>query len=369
MGLVALHRFSQNDQRRKQRGMFARWARRTEVEHLAESLKEQYNEQIPNVEERVHKMGLPQRCETLDSELTRLQDEKVSAKFVEECVAEIDKKIAPMADMQIKLVAHDGSIGKIEESQKEQSGKLSSVDKKVQDSMQQILAVETNFAEFAKATKESLAKDILLVWNSVKQLDVAKADKKDIDSFALETSNRDQLSGRRLEDFQAELRELAGKAREEGRHAQEKWSQVHNRLDETTRQITHWEGMWDKLSSFVEDIVGKVAELQGVDAPGRSSFRSANRASSRERNRQEIPQLPIQADGGGPDGSAGIRGASPTRNVTGDAADLWAKSAKPFVDASIDQAMSRQSSSARLRLPPRPKSATNIRRPHDRARC
>lgn len=104
-----------------------------------------------------------------------------------------------------------------------------------------------------------MIRDVLLIWNSIKQLDTAKADKKDVDSFALETGNRDKLSTRRVEDLEADI---ASRCRQDTLRSQEKWTEVEGRLDESGRQFRHWEQMWEKLSGFVEDVVQKIGDLQ-----------------------------------------------------------------------------------------------------------
>lgn len=40
---------------------------------------------------------------------------------------------------------------------------------------------------------QGIMKDVLLIWTAVKQLDAAKADKRELDAFANEASTRDQV--------------------------------------------------------------------------------------------------------------------------------------------------------------------------------
>merc|ERR1711972_467397 len=101
------------------------------------------------------------------------------------------------------------------------------------------------------------------MWNSIKQLDVAKADKKDLDAFVVETSSRDKLSLRRFEDLETDV---ATRVREEVLQTQERWTGLDNRVEENAKQFKHWEKMWEKLAGFVEDLVQKIAELQGAPA-------------------------------------------------------------------------------------------------------
>merc|ERR1711988_1783781 len=79
---------------------------------------------------------------------------------------------------------------------------------------------------------------------------------------------------------------------------QEKWNQVDGRLDESSRNISHWEQLWGKLAGCVEDLVTKIQDLQaqvGDDGKLPATMRPLGRPSSRRSlslSRAEVPVLP-----------------------------------------------------------------------------
>merc|ERR1719207_382171 len=131
--------------------------------------------------------------------------------------------------------------------------RLQSIDKRVDEAMKSIADVNETLVDFSK-TKEvqQMMRDILLIWNSIKQLDAAKADKKDLDSFAVENTNQQKRAARKLEDLETEHQ---NRAEEDKRRNQEKWTELQGKLDDSNKQLRHWEQMWEKLASFVEDLV------------------------------------------------------------------------------------------------------------------
>ena len=53
-----------------------------------------------------------------------------------------------------------------------------------------------------------MVKDVLLIWYSIKQLDATKADKKDMEAYALESINREKAPVR--EEVMSKNQEMKG---------------------------------------------------------------------------------------------------------------------------------------------------------------
>merc|ERR1711933_95050 len=107
--------------------------------------------------------------------------------------------------------------------------------------------------------------DVLVVWNAVKQLDVVKVDKKEIDVFVSETCSKDRLASKRLEDLQSDVssrRDELSRIQEKFARVQDKCMELDGKVDGSERQITHWEQMWEKLAALVDDLVTKIDDLQ-----------------------------------------------------------------------------------------------------------
>merc|ERR1719159_968171 len=129
--------------------------------------------------------------------------------------------------------------------------------------MKSIADVNETLVDFSK-TKEvqQMMRDILLIWNSIKQLDAAKADKKDVDNFAVEASTRAKRVEQRFEDIESES---ATRVQEVVMSMHERLEEIGGRVEENSRAFRHWQQMWESLAGFVEDLVAKIAEIQGFD--------------------------------------------------------------------------------------------------------
>merc|ERR1719473_766193 len=142
-------------------------------------------------------------------------------------------------------------------------GRLQGIDKRVDEAMKSIADVNETLVDFSK-TKEvqQMMRDILLIWNSIKQLDAAKADKKDVDNFAVEASTRAKRVEQRFEDIESES---ATRVQEGVMSMHERLQELGGRVEENSRAFRHWQQMWESLAGFVEDLVAKIAEIQGFD--------------------------------------------------------------------------------------------------------
>merc|ERR1712226_441047 len=129
-------------------------------------------------------------------------------------------------------------------------------------------------------------RDTLLMWNSIKQLDAAKADKKELDAYAVESSGRDRLSVQRIESLEVDL---SSRVREEVQRTQERWSNLDMRVEENAKQFRHWEQMWERLAGYVEDLVVKIQELQGTAAAEAARLPTASNMRPGSRSREATP--------------------------------------------------------------------------------
>mmetsp|Transcript_48408 Transcript_48408/g.85268 ORF Transcript_48408/g.85268 Transcript_48408/m.85268 type:complete len:636 (-) Transcript_48408:162-2069(-) len=367
-GIAALHRLSLQ----RQRDSLHRWVRKAAVDHFVERLRDEYSAMIPDVGAIIQETGLAVKCGRLAEQVETLQIEMCPTAraegLIKEQAAHVDAKMKVLGIIQNQLQEQESRLDGSDALHRTHQEQCAALDSREGETAQKLSGVAESLEDYAKAKEvQGMMRDVLLIWNSIKQLDVAKADKKDVDNFAIETSNRDKQSGRRLEDLQADF---ADKARQDTLRIQEKWSELDGRLDETSRNFRHWEQMWEKLSGFVEDLVTKISDLQAASDGKLPSAATTLRPSSRSRSRAEIPTLPVHgstvAPTAGLDVDASRGGGSQAAVDSMDSKLLWINSAKGIVDATLDQAVSTTPVSSRSR-PGRPKSAS-VRRPHDRGR-
>mmetsp|Transcript_63468 Transcript_63468/g.112861 ORF Transcript_63468/g.112861 Transcript_63468/m.112861 type:complete len:645 (-) Transcript_63468:88-2022(-) len=254
---------------KRQRKLMNRWVRQTSIEDLAKRLREEYAQQIPDVQQAIKDSKIPDRCDQLDQRLNELRGENCSVVQVEEKFQELQdllrKKMDLVEEVRSQVNGHgqilldvradyDAKHGSHAEHAEEVKKRLGALDEHVVN----IFEAHHGFAPGKDV--QTMMRDTLLIWNSIKQLDAAKADKKEMDSFAVETSNRDRNSNRKLEDLQSLV---AQKLHEETQAVQEKCSELDLKVDESAKQFRHWEQMWERLAGFVEDLVVKVGDLQG----------------------------------------------------------------------------------------------------------
>mmetsp|Transcript_56540 Transcript_56540/g.106037 ORF Transcript_56540/g.106037 Transcript_56540/m.106037 type:complete len:626 (-) Transcript_56540:385-2262(-) len=265
--------------KRRQHQSLQRWVRQTSVETLVKQLREEYAAQIPDVQQAIQDSGLPDRCDSLtgivDSLRKDLDDLAETVKEHSSTLGEnsewAKQTSAVIDDLTQQLdevkTAAENVLTTCQAQVAEVAGRMDDAEKRVVD----LTEAQKAFA-LAKDV-QSIMRDILLIWNSIKQLDVAKADKKDMDSFALETSRREKQSSRRFDDLHSAVTE---QLREETLRVHEKCSQLDVKVDESSKQFHHWEQMWEKLAAYVEELVVQVGDLQGTCAQsgGRSKLPS-----------------------------------------------------------------------------------------------
>jgi chromosome segregation ATPase len=348
MGISALHSFFQ----RRSRDTFHRWTRRTAVDHLRWVLRKEYQAKIPDFTRILEDLGLERRCDKLDQDVKKLQKDKCSHEKVDKCLqdqtVDFDKKLEALNDLRRMIKENLDAITSLDGRSVCHDGRLQSIDKRIEEAMKSIADVNETLVDFSK-TKEvqQMMRDILLIWNSIKQLDAAKADKKDVDNFAVENSKRAKRVEQRFEDLESESNT---KLQEGVMSMHERLQELGGRVEENSRAFRHWQQMWESLAGFVEDLVAKIAEIQGFDpgrlppgAPGGGAARPGSRGAP-VRNAPSLPGgvpprppagPPTDMDGGGA-GSNSARGQGESVETM----ERWISSARNIVDGAIDNAMS-----------------------------
>lgn len=354
MGVSYLHKILQ----RRHRVVFDTWHRRHSTSELCDRLKSQYEDKLNDVykDMREGDKGLSVRCNGIDEEVRKLANEMGTKQSLKQSMDDLRRQLSEemkvIKILEGRVSNHDADFSRheewhrsYEEAQKKFRIDWARFEKELADLIEQC-------KQYAKNEEvNGMIRDILLLWNSVKQMDAAKADKKDVDSFALETLDRDKLATRRLEDIE---QDIALKSKHETLRLQEKWTEFDNRLDESGRQFRHWEQMWEQLSGYVEDLVVKIGDLQG-NKPA-ATLKTPGRVGSNVAKSRLIPTIP----GDGRSESATTLRAPQVAEA--DTKLLWLNSAKGIVDATIDQAVNPAGGgAAAVRSRSRPRSASGAR--------
>lgn len=366
--------YLRNILQRRERIAFGELRRATETQGLCKRLHNQYEGQLGDVYKRIDDNACQFRshCSKLDVSVNSLEDQKSSKINLRECAQELraamdELKTKTIDPMSATLKEHHAINERHSQLHRNHTDQESNLDTKITGVSGNLADVNERCNTLAKIEDvDNMVRDVLMIWNSIKQLDTSKADKKDVDSFALETGNRDKLSVRRIEDLEADV---TMRSKQDTLRLEEKCSELEGRLDESGRQFRHWEQMWEKLSGFVEDLVSKIGDLQADNKPSLATLRAAGRPSSRDplsRSRAEIPTLPTN----GLDSSVSTALRQGQVHDGFDSKMLWINSAKGIVDATIDQAVNVPTPhSGRSRVLKRPTSASGTRtKQHDRAR-
>ncbi|PHJ21228.1 mediator complex subunit med9 [Cystoisospora suis] len=101
---------------------------------------------------------------------------------------------------------------------------------------------------------QGIMKDVLLIWTAVKQLDAAKADKRELDAFANEASTRDQTSKLQLKNLESTSNDQHGRLRSQIGEMEAKLREVNT----MSKTLNYMLGM---MMRFMEDVVHKIASM------------------------------------------------------------------------------------------------------------
>lgn len=409
LGIWALGHFF----RRQQRDALGQWKAATAIEHLSWRLNQEFAAQIPDVEGMLEASGLTERCSKLEDVVQGLDRDKAS---VEASVEALDLKLreegarmdSELGGVRSKISDHiadsEAALGDVRSSASQALERIDAVDGRLVEQQETMSGMEQRLEEWTSdgaktADVLEVRKDVVMFWSAIKQLDAAKADRKEVDALAVENGNRDQHAQVRAKELRDEV---SNRMSDETRKVLDRCGELNSRLEENSKTVHHWEQMWEKLSGYVEELVSKVSDLKppqnAAAEPTRSGSEarilgsSRNRTPSRSRadlettmntdsttartiamGAQGEPTFGAQSSAtisgrppapGRPE-SAGLRDASSTPGRS-----QWMNGAKAVVDAHLDQALDGgriQGSALRPSSRARPKSAS-ASRPHDRGR-
>lgn len=371
--------------RRRQRKLINRWVRVVSIEDLAQRLREEYAAKVPDVHKALEDLKITERCDQLAGSVESLRSETCSKEHVAGLIdkhrSDVEDKLNEHGEKLSKVDDHASSLEKARIDADDRHGKHVEIIQTVEETLskleESVGGMSEASASFARSDDvQTVMRDTLLMWNSIKQLDVAKADKKDVDSFAVETSNRDRQSSRRVEDLQAEITD---QLREETLRAQEKCSELDAKVEDGAKQFQHWEQMWERLAGFVEELVMKVGDLQGSSGQNRLSggqLRSGSRPPSARATRHGQPETPVIphhfSERSLNDSYSNMEPTS-GGETTAESRMLYVGSAKELGGRGLEQVLTHSKFSPspttrRQRTPTRPMSASSVRRAVDRGR-
>merc|ERR1740123_1864159 len=134
---------------------------------------------------------------------------------------------------------------------------------------QRLEGISDQFNSHAKADEvRTIMSDVLVMWRSIKQLDVAKADKTVVDAFVTEIAATQEATTKRQDELSSEC---GGKMQEET------LEMVRQELDS---KFSNWEVMWGKMDALVEDLISKVEDLQNSKGGGSGKMPSTGETAS-----------------------------------------------------------------------------------------
>lgn len=344
MGLLALH----NLFIRRQKNVWGRWSKRTAYLHLAEKVRKEYNGKIPDFRSILEESGLEKKCRMLEDAVDLLKREKAPQIKVDQAMAEQKEdflnRLKVIDELKANIASNLADIKKLSERTDGQDSDIEDLRVQIEENIKATSDVAEQLVDLA-STKDvqAMMKDILLIWNSIKQLDAAKADQKEVDMICTENSKKEKRMHDRFDFLESDS---ATRVSQGVMDIQEKMVEVDNRVKENARNFTHWQEKWDTLAGFVEDLVAKIADIQGFVKPegvkaGSASARSSSRGAGSRRDpgypgvRQEhvtISSVQRHDEGGG----LSPRGAP----EHGRAMDEWISSARNVAFGAIDEAMS-----------------------------
>ncbi|CAD7945356.1 unnamed protein product [Amoebophrya sp. A25] len=264
MGMAALTKFL----RSRIKDPFQTWKVQAMYETTIKRITAEYTRRIPDVPKQLDELGFPARIENLQDQLSRLNEDKASkddvADDIEKTVAQFEPIREDIEAIQKDAGETKSTVSTLDSSISAAKDLVASVDEsaKIAASKVEMLkeALEANYAQNTEV--QAMVKDVLLIWYSIKQLDATKADKKDMEAYALESINREKASVReevmsKNEEMRGELGNMQGNVEDIGRG-----------FNEQQTQFVNLQQMLGNLASFVEELVVKIAEMQGVEVSG-----------------------------------------------------------------------------------------------------
>ncbi|CAD7958311.1 unnamed protein product [Amoebophrya sp. A120] len=264
MGMEQLRKFLKS----RIKDPFQTWKVQAMYETTIKRITAEYTRRIPDVPKQLDELGFPAKIESLQDHISKLSDEKAGkdevAEEISSTVSKIDAKAEELDQLREEFVDHKGVTETLEGGISAAKELVTSVEKKAGSAESRVeqlkQAIEANYAQNTEV--QAMVKDVLLIWYSIKQLDATKADKKDMEAYALESINREKANVRqevieKNEEMKGELGSMQGNVEEIGRG-----------FNEQQGQFVSLQQMLGNLASFVEELVVKIAEMQGVEVTG-----------------------------------------------------------------------------------------------------
>eukprot|EP00927_Polykrikos_kofoidii_P054665 TRINITY_DN49053_c0_g1_i1.p1 TRINITY_DN49053_c0_g1~~TRINITY_DN49053_c0_g1_i1.p1 ORF type:complete len:709 (+),score=144.70 TRINITY_DN49053_c0_g1_i1:95-2128(+) len=280
--------------RRRNRVALNRWCRRTAELRVEADLRAEYTSLLPDVGKAIESSGLPTRCSELEAQISDgleavrkaqvddyLSKEDFEVKVEErnlvrdtslqerldklqregnEAIQDLEKSVANMTKLSQENV--DKATDNFQKALEEAKQATEEFARRLDEQEQHTLELDNLLDDCAK-TKElqTMTRDTLLMWNSIKQLDLAKLDRQALDSIADAAAERERIANRRAEEMEAQIK---GTVQEGVLQMQGRCQEIDGKVDESSKQVQHWEQMWEKLANYVEDLVAKMSEVQAV---------------------------------------------------------------------------------------------------------
>lgn len=184
---------------------------------------------IPDLPKEIEASGLPDKCLQLEGELETsrkdLGEMKVS---VEDYGTRIDRSEARANAEELSLRLQE--VAEELQAFKPQTHEtMSQLGARIEDTQLWNKKLEEDQRHLAKMEEvKEVQADIARFWLCIKTLDTAKANKTDVDSFALETRNMHKQSSRHIQDLEEKV---SDKVQEETIRMQEKCSELDGKVD------------------------------------------------------------------------------------------------------------------------------------------
>ncbi|CEM11572.1 unnamed protein product [Vitrella brassicaformis CCMP3155] len=255
MGIALLHRLFN----RRKRDVLARWRTEHRLGAHADGLDKSYAEKLMKTQKTIADNIDPQMQDIKDR-LDGLDKSKVSLErmntSLEERERNWDQKLATLQDVknetdEIRELLQEvtASSGKTAEAKEGLMGRLIAAEQALAD-------MKESIPEFAKESEiKDLMKDMLLIWNSLKQLDVAKADKKELDSYAVEAGDRDKETQGRLDGLEGNIAAAQAESQSQLSGVGTRLRDVEGAAQNTDNRLRTLNHMLSSLLHFVEEIL------------------------------------------------------------------------------------------------------------------
>mmetsp|Transcript_63303 Transcript_63303/g.150994 ORF Transcript_63303/g.150994 Transcript_63303/m.150994 type:complete len:633 (-) Transcript_63303:107-2005(-) len=296
MGIRQLH----NLLRKQQRKAVQRWQQQTAVSHMREDIVAEYSRKLEPVQTQAQELA--QKVEAHASTWQQRFEEKENSSKVDEKLAshvgKIDEKMKALHTVQEQITSHSKRLEDLDTHLQSQTNLHDNHKQRIGELKAHSEAIREELPEYARATEvQGMLRDLMLIWNLVKQLDAAKGDKKEVDALAVESANSLSKFERRVEGIKEDF---AVKVREEASRTEEKWSALDRKIDDSTQQMRQWEKMWEKMDSVMEDVMKKMTTLQqqGADLgrmPSATLRKALSREPSRSKKERDTPPMPMHS--------------------------------------------------------------------------